>query len=954
MSQPTSQTGPVLSRGIKIAIGLLAAATILLCTVTIGLTLGRGVVSDLPTVTPPAGTLVPTGVPGTPVAMGTATPQPGAPQIVTAPGIISPGAAFAVFGSRWTPGDQVTVFLRDPNAPGDPILPLDSGPVGADGTFALTVIYPTEPRWAMLTEGEVIVQSGSNGAYYTAPIGVQPVTATLPPTATPTSTPAPTQVPPTWTPLPSFPTATPTRRPPTVTPVAFNDWKGEYFTNVNLTGSPAVVRNDVDVNFNWGGGSPSQFIPVDSFSARWTRQLWFPATQTYRFVIRADDGVRLWIDNALILDEWHLASPDPYTRDVALSAGWHAFRIDYFEATGNAQIQFRIENAPVAITDWKGEYFANTGLSGAPALTRNDVAVAFDWGRNAPDGRLPADKFSARWTRSVALDGGTYRFILRADDGVRFYVDGFLFINEWHDNDGSPYSVEVPLGAGTHTFVIEYYENEGNASIWFTAQQLGDNTRWRGEYYATDRVTGFPTVVRFDERLDFDWGNGAPHGLIPADRFSARWTRSITLDAGYYRFDMTVDDAVRFWIDNVLVLDQWRSANNADYSVTVPLTAGAHTFKIEYADFGGRARFSWTRTYLGAFTPTPTRTVTPPPTSTPVVPTVTPQPGLVIRGRVRLNNAGGPGLGGVNIYRSFASYPAALVAVTDPNGNYVSAFQYIPGDEMVTVYAQLDGYVFEPVQYNWRHYGGYEDRTLDFLAYPPPPSPTPTATATPTATPTEPSTGGQPQKTATPPPTKAPPTSTWTPEPPPTKAPPTSTWTPEPPATAKPTETPAPSATPNPTHTPTSTATPPPTWLGEYFDNPRLDGKPVLLRQDGRINFSWGEGSPAPEVPADHFSVRWTRPITVEAGIYQFSVKVSDGVRVYVDGTLLIDEWHTSGGDNYQAFTQLSAGRHALKVEYFEDTGEAFVSLAIQSAKNLPARQRTPLSVPTLRPRPGR
>jgi hypothetical protein len=626
MSQPTSQTGPVLSRGIKIAIGLLAAATILLCTVTIGLTLGRGVVSDLPTATSVAGTPQPTGGPETPAARGTPTPQPGAPQIVTAPGIISPGAAFAVFGSRWTPGDQVTVFLRDPNAPGDPILPLNSGPVGADGTFALTVIYPTEPRWAMLTEGEVIVQSGSNGAYYTAPIGVQPVTATLPPTATAASTSVPTQAPPTWTPLPSFPTATPTRRPPTVTPVVFNDWKGEYFTNANLAGSPAVVRNDVDVNFNWGAGSPSQFIPVDSFSARWTRQLWFPATQTYRFVIRADDGVRLWIDNALILDEWHLASPNPYTRDVALSAGWHAFRIDYFEATGNAQIQFRIENAPVAITDWKGEYFANTGLSGAPALTRNDVAVAFDWGRNAPDGRLPADKFSARWTRSVALDGGTYRFILRADDGVRFYVDGFLFINEWHDNDGSPYSVEVPLGAGTHTFVIEYYENEGNASIWFTAQQLGDNTRWRGEYYATDRVTGFPTVVRFDERLDFDWGNGAPHGLIPADRFSARWTRSITLDAGYYRFDMTVDDAVRFWIDNVLVLDQWRSANNADYSVTVPLTAGAHTFKIEYADFGGRARFSWTRTYLGAFTPTPTKTLVPSPTATPIVPTVTSTP----------------------------------------------------------------------------------------------------------------------------------------------------------------------------------------------------------------------------------------------------------------------------------------------------------------------------------------
>jgi hypothetical protein len=71
---------------------------------------------------------------------------------------------------------------------------------------------------------------------------------------------------------------------------------------------------------------------------------------------------------------------------------------------------------------------------------------------------------------------------------------------------------------------------------------------------------------------------------------------------------------------------------------------------------------------------------------------------------------------GVKIYRRFASYPGVVVAETGGDGYYQSAFQYIPGDEMVTVWAEADGYVFEPEQYYWRHYYGYVVKTLDFVA----------------------------------------------------------------------------------------------------------------------------------------------------------------------------------------------------------------------------------------------
>jgi hypothetical protein len=102
----------------------------------------------------------------------------------------------------------------------------------------------------------------------------------------------------------------------------------------------------------------------------------------------------------------------------------------------------------------------------------------------------------------------------------------------------------------------------------------------------------------------------------------------------------------------------------------------------------------------------------------------TPEPGgkdgLVVYGCV--TGADGKGLEGVTIYRGYAAYPGEAVAVSGPDGSYQSAFMPIPGDEMVRVWAELDGTVFtggsarlwQEGGYAWRHYGGYEAARLDF------------------------------------------------------------------------------------------------------------------------------------------------------------------------------------------------------------------------------------------------
>lgn len=120
-------------------------------------------------------------------------------------------------------------------------------------------------------------------------------------------------------------------------------------------------------------------------------------------------------------------------------------------------------------------------------------------------------------------------------------------------------------------------------------------SHWRGEYYANDALAGYPLVVRDDPTISFDWGEGAPAPLLPADRFSARWTRVITLNGGSYRFDATADDGVRVWVDQTLLIDAWDGPASRPQQQQTVLGGGTHALVVEYREIKGSARVnvSW-------------------------------------------------------------------------------------------------------------------------------------------------------------------------------------------------------------------------------------------------------------------------------------------------------------------------------------------------------------------------
>jgi len=116
---------------------------------------------------------------------------------------------------------------------------------------------------------------------------------------------------------------------------------------------------------------------------------------------------------------------------------------------------------------------------------------------------------------------------------------------------------------------------------------------------------------------------------------------------------------------------------------------------------------------------------------------------------------------------------------------------------------------------------------------------------------------------------------------------------------------------------------------GEYFQNATLTGSPSLVRIDSVVNFDWAMGPPVPTYSPDRFSVRWTgKVIPTVTGIYRFGASTDDGLRLWLDGKLLIDSWFDRGATLDAVELKLEAGRaYDLKMEYYENTGYAFAAL---------------------------
>jgi hypothetical protein len=494
--------------------------------------------------------------------------QPGAaPSISVDSPATRTGLALRVSGWDWVPGSQVIISLSESQAQPEKGTDVTTATTDASGAFVALFLVPADPRWLSMSEIWVVAHTRDFGKVAVASFrSSQTPTATL--SLQPTIITSPTVEPAIYV-LGYVQEVAVASRTIKVKPV-----EGQIKT--------IIVDEGAQVTY---AGQPAQLADIGS--------------------------------GDLIEGSGTISTKDSLTASqVRILA-----RV---QATAQPTPLPTSTRAPIV---WQGEYYDNTTFSGNPVLVRQDPVIDFQWQAGAPADGLPADNFAVRWTGTWPFEAGVYRFYAQVDDGVRLAVDEHWIIDRWHESSGALYTADAYLGEGPHVIKVEYFEARSNAvaKVWWEYRGLDaqqNSADWKGEYYNNVTLSGTPFLVINERTLDFDWGHGAPATGMPADNFSARWTRTVNLDAGVYRVYAQADDGVRLWIDEVLLMDHWQETTVQTYTVEQPLSKGNYTIRVEYFELTGNAVIKVWWELLPA-TPTPTLLpITPTPTLPP--PTVTP------------------------------------------------------------------------------------------------------------------------------------------------------------------------------------------------------------------------------------------------------------------------------------------------------------------------------------------
>ncbi len=124
---------------------------------------------------------------------------------------------------------------------------------------------------------------------------------------------------------------------PATGPSAARPWAARYHDGSDLEGPPLLERYESEIGYFWRAGSPHASVPVDSFSAIWTGEFGFDS-DAYRFVGVADHGIRIYVDDDLILDNWQPQPQSALYADISMTAGTYTVRVEYREVTGNALV----------------------------------------------------------------------------------------------------------------------------------------------------------------------------------------------------------------------------------------------------------------------------------------------------------------------------------------------------------------------------------------------------------------------------------------------------------------------------------------------------------------------------------------------------------------------------------------------------------------------------------------
>lgn len=355
-----------------------------------------------------------------------------------------------------------------------------------------------------------------------------------------------------------------------------NGLLGEYYDDIDFK-DPVFTRIDQEIDFDWGFKAPSPDMDGNSFSIRWTGQVQPRYSGKYTFYTYASNGIRLWVDGKLIIDEWRLLFPKESKGMIELTAGEkYDIRLEYQDALGEAEIKLLWSSK-----EQKKQVIPQEQLYCLP---------------KAPDGIT-----AVPYTTSVALKWNE----ATGAESYDIDINGELI----NGVSGSEYVFENLTPDTGYTFKIRTVSNYGT-SEWSKAVTVstlaeqnpvaGNGNGLTGKYY--DNIIFKKLILeRVDRTVDFDWGRGTPDPKIKGNTFSVRWEgKLLPKYTAKHTIYMYSDDGAKLWINGKELIDFWNPHDSKEGSATIDLTAGEkYDIRIEYFNINKEAKvvLYWSNPY---------------------------------------------------------------------------------------------------------------------------------------------------------------------------------------------------------------------------------------------------------------------------------------------------------------------------------------------------------------------
>ena len=731
--------------------------------------------------------------------------------------------------------------------------------------------------------------------------------------------------------------------------------KGTYYNNVDFTSPASVTRVDSAINFIYDfNTSPVSPLGVDHYSIKWTGKIQPQFTETYTFYTKSDDGIRLTIGGVQLINNFadHGTTEDLAT--MALVAGQkYDIVIDYYNRNGGgtATLKWSGPSTVKQMVPATQLYPDTTGTPAVPLCATNtapannavigtQTTATLNW--NAAATATAYDVYL--WSGATAPVTPTAANIAATTFNAAGLTAATVY--NWY--------VVPKNAAGAATGC----STTNKTSFTTAAGSTGTGTGLQGAYYNNITLTGSPVVTRIDTTINFDYVYTAAAPGVNLENYSVSWTGKVkAVNTQTYTFYAVTDDGVRLWVNGVQLINNWVNQGATEKSGSIALVAGQlYDIVMEYYQGTGYAssKLYWS----GASTPkaiVPKLQLFPPGAAAAPLCTTTISPAngstvaLATSASLSWNAAANATAYDLYLWTGAAAPATATVADITTTGYIATG---------LTAASTYNWYVV-PKNATGSAAGCSALKTTFVTAA----ASVPACTAN-----TTPVNGSTVAATNTA-------TLTWV-------AAATAAsydvyiWTGST-APVSPTVT---TASTSYTVTGLAAATlynwyvAPKNasgaaagcsvsnrWTfstagaaigtglqGAYFNNITLTGTPVVTRVDPTVNFDYIYQQSAPGMNLENYSVRWTgqvKPLFSET--YTFYANTDDGVRLWVNGVQLVNNWVNQGATEKSGSISLTGGqRYDIVMEYYQGTGYATAKLSWSSASTakaiIPASQLYP------------